>query len=213
MAQAHTGSEARPGGPETAEEVSPADLRFRLEGGRPSLTFTATLGKRTRAPVERLREPSDLARWFRAVEMTAAHMPVSQAELTEARLLREALYRLFTGVRTAAAPPPPDVDAVNRWAARPLPGTGLVLGAGGTLRQAPPALDTPDLLGLLARDAADLLGGPLSRRIRECAADDCSLLFADESRAGARRWCSMDACGARAKMAEYRARRRNGTTA
>ena len=58
----------------------------------------------------------------------------------------------------------------------------------------------------VARDAVDLLGGPLADRIRECSAGDCALLFLDTSRAGQRRWCSMAACGARAKMAAYRAR-------
>lgn len=38
-------------------------------------------------------------------------------------------------------------------------------------------------------------------RIRTCAADDCSLVFLDTSRAGRRRWCSMATCGTRAKLA------------
>ncbi len=63
------------------------------------------------------------------------------------------------------------------------------------------------LVASVARDAIDLLSGPLAGRIRECSAGDCALLFFDTSRAGRRRWCSMASCGARAKMAAYRARR------
>jgi predicted RNA-binding Zn ribbon-like protein len=59
----------------------------------------------------------------------------------------------------------------------------------------------------LARDAVDLLGGPLAGRIGECSAEDCALLFLDTSRAGRRRWCSIATCSARAKMAADRARR------
>ncbi|MDT3444159.1 MULTISPECIES: CGNR zinc finger domain-containing protein [unclassified Pseudofrankia] len=63
----------------------------------------------------------------------------------------------------------------------------------------------------LARSATGRLGGPLAGRVRECGRPDCALLFVDESRAGVRRWCSMDDCGARSKMTAYRARRATGT--
>jgi predicted RNA-binding Zn ribbon-like protein len=52
----------------------------------------------------------------------------------------------------------------------------------------------------IARDAIDLVAGPHAERIRECAADDCSLIFVDLSRPGQRRWCSMERCGNRAKQ-------------
>jgi predicted RNA-binding Zn ribbon-like protein len=73
------------------------------------------------------------------------------------------------------------------------------------LRAESATVDVPGLLSSLARDAVDLLSGPLADRIRTCAADECSLLYVDASRAGRRRWCSMNTCGARAKMATYRA--------
>ncbi|MFD0418605.1 CGNR zinc finger domain-containing protein [Streptomyces sp. NPDC127108] len=193
-------------------EPSAADREFRWRGGRTSLNLTATVGRRGQDGIERLRDPSDLSRWFREAGLTERHMTVSRSELAQARALREAVHRIAAAAREATAPEAKDLDLLNQWTARPLPGTGLTLDGNGTPRPLPPALDTRGLLGLLARDAADLLGGPLSGRIRECAAADCTLLFVDESRAGARRWCSMDACGARAKMAEYRARRRGGTT-
>ncbi|GHC53683.1 CGNR zinc finger domain-containing protein [Streptomyces flavofungini] len=212
MAKPHTAPEA------ADSESSAADREFRWRGGRVSLNFTATLGRRGLGAIERLRDPSDLSRWFREAGMTDHHLPVSQAELADARALREAVHRISVAAGEATAPEAgatapaaADLDLLNHWTSQPLPGTGLTLDGHGVLRPMPPALDVHGLLGLLARDAADLLGGPLSGRIRECAATDCTLLFVDESRAGARRWCSMDACGARAKMAEYRARRRGVT--
>jgi hypothetical protein len=36
----------------------------------------------------------------------------------------------------------------------------------------------------------------------------CSLLFVDTSRSGRRRWCSMERCGNRAKVAAHRRRRK-----
>lgn len=172
--------------------------RFTWVGGRTSVDFTATLGKRLQTPIERIPAAADLSRWFRDAGLTDDSVTVSARTFTQALVLREALYRLFTGTALAA-----DVDVVNRWSARPLPGPRLT----HDLRAEPTTTDAASLLSVLARDAIDLLTGPLADRIRRCAADDCSLLFVDESRAGRRRWCSMNACGARAKMAHYRASR------
>lgn len=43
-------------------------------------------------------------------------------------------------------------------------------------------------------------------RIRTCANPDCPLRFYDVSKAGGRRWCSMAACGNRAKYRTHHAR-------
>ena len=63
------------------------------------------------------------------------------------------------------------------------------------------------VLSTLARDAIDLFAGPLAGRIRRCAGVNCTLLFADTSRPGQRRWCSMQRCGNRAKAREFRQRK------
>jgi predicted RNA-binding Zn ribbon-like protein len=70
--------------------------------------------------------------------------------------------------------------------------------------------DAAALLALLAREAVLLLGGADRARIRQCEAEGCALLFLDMSRAGDRRWCSMQGCGNKAKVAEFRRRRRSG---
>jgi predicted RNA-binding Zn ribbon-like protein len=64
------------------------------------------------------------------------------------------------------------------------------------------------IFATIARDAVDLLSGPLAGRIRECSAPDCALLFVDRSRPGQRRWCSGAACGNRTRTKTYRARRK-----
>ncbi|CAM5442198.1 hypothetical protein SAVIM338S_02652 [Streptomyces avidinii] len=57
------------------------------------------------------------------------------------------------------------------------------------------------------RDYLELLAsGP--GRIRECASEACVLHFHDTSRNGTRRWCSMSACGNRAKASRHYARTR-----
>ncbi|HET6711976.1 CGNR zinc finger domain-containing protein [Amycolatopsis sp.] len=172
---------------------------FRFHGGRPSVDFTATVGMRWRdGGFERVPDPAALGRWFTEAGLTPEDPPCTAADLTAARELREAVYRLLRG-GTAAA----DVATVNRWAAHPPPGTALHVTPAG-LRARPVSPTVPALLGLIAADAVALLGGADAARVRECANPECSLLFLDTSRAGARRWCSMSACGSREKMQRYR---------
>lgn len=169
---------------------------FPWHGGRLSVNFTATLAKRGGAAFERLPGPGDLARWFHEAGMADTLPTVSPKHLTQARELREALYGLFTA-------PDADLDVVNHWATRPVPGGHLERQA-GTVTLHPPRTDVHGLLSLLARDGAALVSGLLANRVRECEHEDCWLLFVDESRAGRRRWCSMETCGTRTKMARYR---------
>ena len=97
---------------------------------------------------------------------------------------------------------------LNAWAARPalapqLDGTGRAVAWHGSAANA---------LATLARDAVDLVTGPYAQRVRQCAADDCALMFVDTSRPGQRRWCSMDRCGNRRKTSAYRRRRSDRST-
>lgn len=57
-----------------------------------------------------------------------------------------------------------------------------------------------------ARDLLDLLAARPAR-VKQCAGDDCVLWFADTTKSGTRRWCSMAACGNRAKARRYYGRR------
>ncbi|MGV9554764.1 CGNR zinc finger domain-containing protein [Streptomyces sp. NPDC003401] len=58
---------------------------------------------------------------------------------------------------------------------------------------------------LAARDYLELLS-TAPDRIRRCAHEACVLHFFDTSRNGTRRWCSMAACGNRAKASRHYAR-------
>ncbi|MGW7405738.1 CGNR zinc finger domain-containing protein [Streptomyces sp. NPDC054833] len=58
---------------------------------------------------------------------------------------------------------------------------------------------------LAARDYLELLA-TAPDRIRGCAHESCVLHFFDTSRNGTRRWCSMAACGNRAKASRHYAR-------
>jgi predicted RNA-binding Zn ribbon-like protein len=179
---------------------------FRFLGGRACLDLTATVGARWGRQVERLRTPQDLASWLMEAGLADGLPAASRQHLAQARTLREAVYRTIKRRMGGLPPGPGDLAIINDWAGRPPPCMWLEADD-GRLRVRRDATTAAALVAGLARDAVDLLGGPLADRIRECSAEDCALLFLDTSRAGRRRWCSMAACGARAKMAAYRARR------
>ena len=63
-----------------------------------------------------------------------------------------------------------------------------------------------DLFSPIAQSAASLFAGADHSRVRKC--DQCVLHFYDTSKKGTRRWCSMQLCGNRRKVAAYAARQR-----
>ena len=63
-----------------------------------------------------------------------------------------------------------------------------------------------DLFAALAHSAAALFVTGNRKRVRKCA--NCILHFHDTSKKGTRRWCSMQLCGNRFKVAAYAARQR-----
>jgi len=187
----------------------PGELELRFGAGRISLDLVLTVGERWRRSFERLRTPADLATWLELSGLASPAPGVSAAELAAARELREAIFHLARSTMDGRAAARGDLDVVNGWAARP--DAAPVLRRLGTSGLLPSSRPVDAALATVARDAVRLFGGPLAARVRECAAPDCSALFLDESRAGARRWCSMTACGNRSKVAAYRRRKTSPT--
>lgn len=68
------------------------------------------------------------------------------------------------------------------------------------------ASNPEDLLAPLAQSAALLFANADPDRVRKCG--HCVLHFHDTSKKGTRRWCSMQLCGNRLKVAAYAARQR-----
>jgi predicted RNA-binding Zn ribbon-like protein len=61
-------------------------------------------------------------------------------------------------------------------------------------------------LSAVAEDAIEVFSGE-RRQLTRCDDPQCSALLLSRSRGPRRRWCSMETCGNRAKVAAYRARR------
>jgi predicted RNA-binding Zn ribbon-like protein len=64
-----------------------------------------------------------------------------------------------------------------------------------------------DLWAPIIDATADLLAESDLSRIRMC--ESCVVHFFDTSKKGARRWCSMNICGNKLKVAAYQRRRRS----
>jgi predicted RNA-binding Zn ribbon-like protein len=65
------------------------------------------------------------------------------------------------------------------------------------------------ILAPVAEAAASLLSIPNFELIKHCEDDTCTLWFFDQTKSHNRRWCSMEICGNRRKVAAYRVRDRN----
>ncbi|OAB56138.1 hypothetical protein AY599_09715 [Leptolyngbya valderiana BDU 20041] len=198
-----------------------------LVGGHPALDFVNTAGGRTKArDRDRLIGYRALLVWAAAVGLLeaaevaalarAADMKPAQAGalLARTKRFREALHGLLTsltsaqaqGLTGAPAPPEPVTREIRAaLAAAELAPDGSayrwrVAAAGSGLRLP---------LHRLALAAQDLLSDRDLARLRSCAR--CSWLFLDRGRGRPRRWCSMAACGNRAKAARHYARRKRAT--
>lgn len=183
-----------------------AEIRdgFKFRGGSPALDLAATMvGRLGATPRDLLATPADLDRWLVAAELSQVAPGATEGNLVQARSLREALYRLALARAEDSALPDSDRELLNAYAA--LPAAPPQLDADGRARLSG---DVRGLLAELAREGVSLLGGDFGDRIRQCEGPPCAVLFVDTSRKGDRRWCSMSACGNKAKAAGWRKRER-----
>jgi predicted RNA-binding Zn ribbon-like protein len=177
------------------------------------LDFVNTLAWRgSERLAESLGSFEDLLKWcasggcsfnraISAVRATVEGRPaVAVRLLREAIALREAISRIFHAVAEGVVPEATDMTALNGELRR-APLRMMVDRADGSfgwrLERVTPGL--PALLAPVLWSAGDLLTGRRLARVRQCANPECRWLFIDESKAGTRRWCSMTACGNRAK--------------
>ena len=183
-------------------EHPPAEREdFHFHGGHLALDLTATLvGRLKPQQRELLATPPDLDRWLVASGLGTAKPPSTDRDVKMAHQLRETIYAIAVGRASKA-----DRDRLNAAAAAGA-ATPQLNASGKLVRTGTAA----QLLGSLAQQAVELFGGPHFSRVRQCEGNGCARLFVDLSRSGARRWCSMESCGNRAKAETFRGRRGEG---
>jgi predicted RNA-binding Zn ribbon-like protein len=155
-------------------------------------------------PTETLKAPEDLAAWASANVGAKPEKAPPPTEFEQALALRETIYRLFDAQAQAKPAAARDLATLNEALAAAPARTALKRIRNGYEWDVDARTGTA--LGLLAPvlwSAGDLLAGPRLDRVRRCANPECAWLFLDDSRAGKRRWCSMSACGNRAKARRH----------
>lgn len=97
---------------------------------------------------------------------------------------------------------------INEFARVAPPAPRIVRTADGALARAlDGAPGRAALLAVVARDAVELLTDPVAcASLRECAGDNCPIVYVDTSRGRRRRWCSSETCGNRERVARHRRR-------
>jgi predicted RNA-binding Zn ribbon-like protein len=118
-----------------------------------------------------------------------------------ARELRESLRAAL--LAHAGHPPHRAVTPLGELLAR-APLTVTVDPADGSAALVP--ADAEPLLSRVAGAVAEALVAGTWNRLKACEAADCHWAYYDRSPAGRGRWCTMQVCGARAKMRRYRAK-------
>lgn len=171
---------------------------------RPALDFAITGGV---SGYESLHAACDLRNWVRAAYQVDVDVP--DDGWTQALALRRAIWQLVRAALDGTRLSPTATSALNA-AARGRPITRQLDTSVRSWNWHTPAT-LSEVLSAVARDAIDLLAVGDRSRLRECAADNCALIFYDDSRSGRRRWCAPQRCGDRTRARDYRSRHRTTT--
>jgi predicted RNA-binding Zn ribbon-like protein len=191
---------------------------FFFVGNQLALDFLNTCLVQNGEPVELLPDFSALLRWFHAAKLLSAHDVANlqqqwghparaQRTVDAMRQLREKLRKEILAWERGGAVRHATVDELNRLIADHPMRTRLKVSEGAFLTELWFEPRRPeDLFAPLAHSAATLFAHVDRNRVRKC--DQCVLHFHDTSKKGTRRWCSMQLCGNRLKVAAYAARQR-----
>jgi predicted RNA-binding Zn ribbon-like protein len=179
--------------------------------GHLGLDFLNTLMRVNGKTVDVFQRDQDVLHWLKQAGLAApkvgphaARMPL----LHRARTLRENIRAL---VEKRKAGRLGDPSLLNRFLAGAQSHPRLVWN-----KPRAPQLekvrrkDTAEaILAPVTEAAADLLATADFNLVKRCEDDTCVLWFSDQSKSHHRRWCSMEICGNRQKVAAYRRRLRN----
>ena len=193
--------------------------KHHLIAGVLCLNFANTLYGHGKTPIhEYLAGYSDLVIWSRKVgllsDLDAAHLiresarrPAETAAVFHhAIAFRETIYRFFAAIAHDETPPAADFASLNAARAESLAHSRIIRTSAGYGIEWENKSTLDRMLWPIALSAAELLTQKDVSRVRQCSG--CDWLFLDTSRNHLRRWCSMSACGNRAKVRRFNERKR-----
>jgi predicted RNA-binding Zn ribbon-like protein len=189
---------------------------FLFLGNRLSLDFLNTCPVSEGNSLELLPDAPSLARWLKAAGLlterasTVLQQKWSGPMPEEIRRYRERLRTAVAALERGTAPSKQFIAETNALLSAHPSTDRLVQKDSGLMLVRYFDPQTPlDALAPIVEDVAGLLTTAVKSRIRRCAGAQCVLHFYDTSRKGTRRWCSMNLCGNRSKVAAYASRKRS----
>lgn len=164
-------------------------------------------------PVDLIGSPEALHAWLMLQVGRLPGFPVEDAERLSASDLvpileiRDHTAAIIECVRHGRLPPVAALYGLNA-ALRAAPAVRALTLEDGAIRSTVRRAGSPGLrlAACLADATADLVSGLTTRHIRQCAAEDCTMLFLATNQR--RRWCSSARCGNRSRVAHYYRRHR-----
>jgi len=192
---------------------------FLFLGNQLSLDFLNTRPEVDGQPVELLPDAGALLRWLTAAELLSKRKAGemgktwapgnAEGQMRGLHEFREAYRKIILEREAGRSLTPGSLSYLNGLLREHCFTDQVIRDDSGVLKRR--RLFEPrrplDALGPIVDAAVQLLVEGDPARIRKC--DRCVLHFADTSKKGTRRWCSMEICGNRAKVAAY-ARRQRG---
>lgn len=191
---------------------------FLFVGNQLALDFLNTCPVENRGPVELLPDFAALLRWFQAAELLKAREVANlqqrwgksaraQRTVAAMREWREKLREEILAWEHGRSVRQPTVAALNQLMVdHPMLTRLKMRGRASSTELWFDSRRPEDLFAPLAHGAAALFAAVDRNRVRKCG--KCVLHFYDTSKKGTRRWCSMQLCGNRLKVAAYAARQR-----
>jgi predicted RNA-binding Zn ribbon-like protein len=191
---------------------------FLFVANRPALDFLNTKPVLAEGPTELLPDFDALERWLIASGIVNSakmkgllrgwrNSAVAKAFLKELIAFRERLRSAVVRMEAGATPSDEFLKEVNARLLQYPPRTALRKREGRVVVE--PVFEPrepADLWAPIIHGVADLLSEPQTQRLRQC--ESCVLHFFDTSKKGSRRWCSMNLCGNKVKVATYQRRKR-----
>jgi predicted RNA-binding Zn ribbon-like protein len=191
---------------------------FLFVANDPSLDFINTEVLLDGVRTDLLQSFGDLARWFEQTNLVSvAEMQRlatvwtdtsdAKATLQAARALRSVLRNAVERVAGSGRIPSDLSTALTKELQHPRLATDVVHSHGRLKTKSHWILEKPrDLLVPVAHHAATFFATADYSAIRKCENPTCILFFYDTSKNHSRRWCSMELCGNRSKVAAFRER-------
>jgi predicted RNA-binding Zn ribbon-like protein len=177
----------------------------------PALDFLNTRMRVNEDLVDLLRSDEDVFSWLKRAgfrSSTIHEKPEPLDLLHLAQMLRENIRALIEGLKGGKRADP---SILNRFLLAGCSYPQLVWSKSNKLKieRVRREVNAASILAPIAEAAADLLTKGNFDLVKRCEDQTCVLWFSDQTKSHRRRWCSMERCGNRHKVAAYRARRRD----